>query len=72
MCVGVCSWIVFVVDLVVQRRIDPQYLRRRDGRIDSVIVLLTFRNPGFATIGDAFWWWIVTLTGGLPLSLTLV
>jgi voltage-gated potassium channel len=124
--VGLGSWAVFVVDLVVQRRIDPAYLRRRDGRIDAAIVLLTFpyylipgvststavlvvarlarvvrlllatsglrrfaarlgrvalvagavvsiatlaayqaehaTNPGFATIGDAFWWGIVTLT----------
>ncbi len=124
--VGIGSWIVFVVDLVVQHRIDPAYLRRRNGRIDLGIVLLTFpyylipglggasailllarlgrvvrvlmatrglrrlverlgklaavaagvvvlasltayeaehaTNPGFATIGDAFWWGIVTLT----------
>jgi len=124
--VGFASWIVFVVDLVVQRRIDPSYLRRRNGRIDVTIVVLTFpyyvfpgisggaailmlarlgrvarvlmatkglrrfaqrlgkvviiaasvvtiaslsayeaehtTNPGFATIGDAFWWGIVTLT----------
>jgi len=124
--VGFGSWIVFVVDLVVQRRIDRQYLRRRNGRIDLTIVILTFpyylipgltgasailllarlgrvarvlmatkglrrlaqrlgkvaviaagivglcsltayeaehaTNPGFATIGDAFWWGIVTLT----------
>lgn len=40
--VGVGSWIVFVVDLVVQRRIDPHYLHRRDGRVDMVIVLVTF------------------------------
>ena len=124
--VGFGSWIIFVVDLVVQRRIDPHYLRRRNGRIDLAIVILTFpyylipgltgasailllarlgrvarvlmatkglrrlaerlgkvaviaaiivglcsltayeaehaTNPGFATIGDAFWWGIVTLT----------
>jgi voltage-gated potassium channel len=124
--VGVGSWLVFVVDLVVQLRIDPAYLRRRNGKIDVLIVVLTFpiylfsgisgssavlllarlgrvarvlmatkglrrfalrlgkvavvaasvvtlaslcayeaehpANPGFATIGDAFWWGIVTLT----------
>jgi voltage-gated potassium channel len=124
--VGLGSWFVFVVDLVVQRRIDPDYLGRRDGRIDLGIVLLTFpyyliaglsgaaailllarlarlvrlllatsglrrfaarlgkvvviaalvvvlaslaayqaehkTNAEFATIGDAFWWGIVTLT----------
>src|SRR5689334_21118700 len=40
--VGVSSWIVFVVDLIVQRRIVPDYLHRRRGRIDLAIVLLTF------------------------------
>ncbi|HVM58329.1 MAG TPA: ion transporter [Gaiellaceae bacterium] len=124
--VGVASWIVFVIDLVVQRRIVPDYLHRRNGRIDVAIVVLTFpyyifpgisggaailllarlgrvarvlmatkglrrfaqrlgkvaviaasvvtiaslsayeaehaTNPGFATLGDAFWWGIVTLT----------
>jgi voltage-gated potassium channel len=124
--VGLGSWLVFVVDLAVQRRIAPDYLRRRAGQVDLVIVLLTFpyylipgigdatailtlarlgrvvrvlmatrglrrlaerlgkvalvaglmltigslaayqaehpTNPGFATIGDAFWWGIVTMT----------
>jgi voltage-gated potassium channel len=124
--VGVGSWLVFLVDLVVQIRIDGSYLRRRDGKFDLVIVVLTFpfyllagvsggsavlllarlgrvarvlmatkglrrfaarlgkvavvagsvvvlaslaayeaehpTNPGFATIGDALWWGIVTLT----------
>jgi voltage-gated potassium channel len=40
--VGLGSWVVFIVDLVVQRRIDPRYLHRRNGRIDLAIVLLTF------------------------------
>jgi voltage-gated potassium channel len=124
--VGLGSWIVFVVDLIMQRRIDPEYLRRRNGRIDLAIVLLTFpyylisglgngtailllarlarvvrvflatsglrrfaarlgkvvviaalivvlaslaayqaehaTNSEFATVGDALWWGIVTLT----------
>jgi voltage-gated potassium channel len=124
--IGVGSWIVFVVDLVVQRRIVPDYLHHRSGRIDLVIVIVTFpfylipglsgyaailmlarlarvarvllatkglrrfaerlgkvaliaggillvcslsaysaehkTNPGFATVGDALWWGIVTLT----------
>jgi voltage-gated potassium channel len=124
--VGVGSWLVFVVDLYVQRRIVPDYLHRRDGKIDLAIVLLTFpyyllpgvangtallllarlgrlvrvlmatkglrrfaqrlgkvaavaaivvvlgslaayqaehaTNSGFATIGDALWWGVVTLT----------
>jgi voltage-gated potassium channel len=40
--VGLGSWLVFVVDLIVLRRIDPAYLRRRNGRIDLGIVLVTF------------------------------
>jgi len=124
--VGVGAWVIFVVDLVVQQRIVPDYLHRRDGRIDVAIVVLTFpfylvpgvsggsavlllarlgrvarvlrgtaglrrfaarlgkvaliaalvvvlaslaayeaehpTNPGFATVGDALWWGIVTLT----------
>jgi voltage-gated potassium channel len=124
--VGVGSWVVFLTDLVVQLRIDRAYLRRRNGKVDLVIVILTFpfylfsgvsggsavlllarlgrvarvlmatkglrrfaarlgkvaviagsvvvlaslaayeaehpTNPGFATIGDAFWWGLVTLT----------
>ena len=124
--IGVGSWLVFLVDLIVQRRIDPGYLHRRRGRFDLAIVVVTFpvylisgvsgysaillfarlgrvarvvmatkglrrfvqrlgkvaviaalivtlcslsayeaehaTNPGFATIGDAFWWGIVTLT----------
>lgn len=124
--VGFGSWVVFVIDLVAQRRIDPHYLRRRNGRIDLAIVILTFpyyvisglsnasailllarlarvvrvflatsglrrfaarlgkvaviaglivvvaslaayqaehaTNSEFATVGDALWWGIVTLT----------
>jgi voltage-gated potassium channel len=40
--VGLGSWLVFAVDLVVQRRIVPDYLHRRNGRIDLAIVLITF------------------------------
>ena len=40
--VGLGSWLVFVVDLVMQRRIVPDYLRRPRGRIDLGIVLMTF------------------------------
>ena len=49
--VGLGSWIVFVIDLVVQRRIVPDYLHRRNGRIDLAIVLATFPYyliPGFS------------------------
>lgn len=124
--VGLGSWVVFVVDLIVQRRIVPDYLRRRNGRIDLAIVVLTFpfyllpgiggttailvlarlarvvrllvatkglrrfaerlgkvvvfagilvlvaslvaywaehpENAEFATVGDAVWWGVVTLT----------
>ena len=124
--VGVGSWIVFVVDLYVQRRIVPDYLGRPAGLFDLTVVVLTFpyylipgvtggsailllarlgraarvlvatggmrrlaarlgkvavvaglivvicslaayeaehpTNPEYATVGDAFWWGIVTLT----------
>ena len=40
--VGIGSWLVFVVDLVVQLRIDRHYLRRRNGKIDLAIVIVTF------------------------------
>jgi len=40
--VGLGSWIVFVIDLVVQRRIVPSYLHERRGRIDLAIVVITF------------------------------
>ena len=124
--VGLGSWIVFVIDLVVQRRIVPDYLHRRQGKLDLGIVVFTFPfylipgisgssailllarlarvarvllataglrrfaarlgkvalvaaavvviaslaayqaehkiNSEFATVGDALWWGIVTLT----------
>jgi voltage-gated potassium channel len=40
--IGIGSWIVFVVDLYVQRRIDPHYLHRPLGHFDLAIVVLTF------------------------------
>jgi hypothetical protein len=40
--VGLGSWLVFLVDLIVQRRIVRDYLRRRNGRLDLAIVLLRF------------------------------
>lgn len=124
--VGVGSWLVFVIDLWVQRRIVRGYLRTRSGLIDLGVVILTFpyylipgvsggaailllarlgrvvrvlmatgglrrlaqrlgsvaivagavvticslaayqaehpENPEYATVGDAFWWGVVTLT----------
>jgi voltage-gated potassium channel len=39
--VGIGSWLVFVIDLVVQRRIVPDYLHQRHGKIDLAIVVLT-------------------------------
>lgn len=123
--VGFGSWLVFAIDLVMQRHYDRRYLHHRAGRIDVAIVIVTFpwyllsgggvtpllllarlarlarlmmatrglrrfaerlgkvavvaglvvaiaslaayqaehpTNPGFKTIGDAFWWGIVTLT----------
>jgi voltage-gated potassium channel len=40
--IGVGSWLVFVVDLVMQRRIVPDYLHRRSGHVDLAIVIFTF------------------------------
>jgi len=40
--IGVGSWLVFLIDLVVQRRIVPDYLHRARGRFDLGIVILTF------------------------------
>jgi voltage-gated potassium channel len=40
--IGVGSWLVFLVDLVVQRRIVPDYLHEARGRFDLAIVVLTF------------------------------
>jgi voltage-gated potassium channel len=123
--VGVVTWLVFLVDLVVQARLRDRYWRTGLARFDLFVVLATApwflipgaqagqfvvllrlarlarllmatrgarrlferlgrvalvaggvvvvgslvayhaehpSNPGFATIGDAFWWGIVTLT----------
>lgn len=49
--IGVGSWLVFLVDLIVQRRIVPDYLHRLNGRVDVGIVVLTFPLyllPGFS------------------------
>jgi voltage-gated potassium channel len=40
--IGVGSWLVFLIDLVVQRRIVPDYLHRPRGRFDLAVVILTF------------------------------
>src|SRR5262245_41782000 len=40
--IGVGSWLVFLIDLVVQRRIVPDYLHRARGRFDLGVVILTF------------------------------
>src|SRR5215475_213458 len=40
--IGVGSWLVFLVDLVVQRRIVPDYLHRATGRFDLAVVVVTF------------------------------
>jgi voltage-gated potassium channel len=123
--VGVVTWLVFLVDLLVLRRHLYRYGRTRLGRFDLLVVVLTApwflipgaqagrfvvllrlarlarvvvatrgsrrlierlgrvaavalgvtffaslvayyaehpSNPGYATVGDAFWWGIVTLT----------
>ena len=40
--IGVGSWLVFLIDLVVQRRIAPDYLHRAAGRFDLAVVIVTF------------------------------
>jgi hypothetical protein len=40
--VALGSWLVFLVDLGVQRRIVPTYLHSRNGRIDLAIVVFSF------------------------------
>jgi voltage-gated potassium channel len=40
--IGVGSWLVFLIDLVVQRRIAPDYLHRATGRFDLAVVVVTF------------------------------
>ena len=40
--IGVGSWLVFLIDLTVQRRIVPDYLHRPRGRFDLAVVVLTF------------------------------
>ena len=40
--IGVASWLVFLIDLVVQRRIVPDYLHSGRGRFDLAVVVVTF------------------------------
>jgi voltage-gated potassium channel len=40
--IGLGSWVIFVIDLHMQRRIVPDYLHRPAGRVDLAIVLMTF------------------------------
>lgn len=40
--IGVGSWLVFLIDLVVQRHIAPDYLHRAAGRFDLAVVIVTF------------------------------
>jgi voltage-gated potassium channel len=50
--INVVAWLVFVVDLVVHRRLIPRYLGTPRGKVDLVIVLLTapwFLIPGLGS-----------------------
>src|SRR3954469_6981186 len=40
--VGLGTWVLFVVDLVAQRRIAPDYLHQRRGKFDLAVVMVTF------------------------------
>lgn len=46
----IVTWVVFVVDFVVHRRLVPGYLRTRSGKFDLFVVIITapwFLLPGF-------------------------
>lgn len=49
--IDVASWLVFLVDLLVRRRLVPGYLRSRWGWVDLLIVVGTF--PWFILLGSA-------------------
>jgi voltage-gated potassium channel len=49
--VDIASWLVFLVDLLVRRRLVPGYLRSRWGWVDLLIVVGTF--PWFVFFGSA-------------------
>ncbi len=53
--VGLGSWLVFVIDLVVQRRIVPEYVRTRQGMADVAIVCITFPYYLIPGLGGASW-----------------
>jgi voltage-gated potassium channel len=48
--VDIASWLVFLVDLLVRRRLVPGYLRSRWGWVDLLIVVGTF--PWFLLVGS--------------------
>lgn len=49
--IDIGSWLVFLVDLIVRRRLVPRYLHSAWGRVDLVIVVATF--PWFLLIPGA-------------------
>ena len=49
--IDVASWLVFLVDLIVRRRLVPRYLESLWGRVDLLIVVATFP-------------WYLLVTGG--------
>ncbi len=53
--VGLGSWLVFVIDLVVQRRIVPGYARTRQGAMDVAIVCITFPYYLIPGVGGSSW-----------------
>jgi len=55
--IDLAAWIVFLVDLIVQMRLSPGYLRRGVGIFDASIVLLTFP-----------WYFVAGLEGALGLQ----
>ncbi len=55
--IDVLSWLVFLVDLVIRRRLVPKYLSSFWGRIDLAIVVATF--PWFLFVPGAGRWIVV-------------
>jgi len=52
--IGVATWLVFVVDLVVHMWLQPGYLRTRSGVFDLAIVVLT--APWYLVLGSTGSW----------------
>lgn len=50
--IGIACWLVFLVDLIVRRRLSPGYGRTRAGRVDLAIVIFTC--PWYLLVPSSF------------------